>query len=840
MSDTPTECTVEVPSVGKKIIKTTNPNGVTEFVLTPGEGQPYERDISPNTAWTEDQTQINCKGKGIHVTSEAPVTVYGMSYFNNTTDTYLALPTSALGREYIVSSYADWTGNYTQYHIPSQTVIVAAYDNTSVTFKLGGSAGTKTVGGLSRGESKTYLMNKGDVVAFATKKITGAYPDLSGSKITATRPIAVISGNQCPQIEVTTGWSDYIAEMELPTHTWGKEYHITPVAKRGKFPFIKIFAKNPNTKLFRDGSATPFAVLSTSGGEANTGYFEGRILNDGSSPRPVTITADGPISISMFNTGQQDDNIPSDPFQMVLTPVEQYLKEVAFTVIEIPGTAKADYINLIFKPTSEGTMPDDLEIGTLSGSGISWRSVRTEFGASHEPINGSSFSLKRIQLNNGSYKIRCSTPIGAQGYALSGYMGYGHLLGAGMRDLSIADPQPPRFTYTQHCDGSVTNGKLMDFPTELAFRSNLAALMLVEGSSNYTLEQEAFVAGDAGNCWWKLNVKDPSKNATAILYAADRAGNDTTITITYAPPAISVGSNVLDFGLIKTDKSKTLQLVIRNTSQTQPQTITKLNFKNTNSMFEFVNLPSLPMIVDPSGQITFDVRFVSSNEGSFKNDVLIEANGCTTFSIALNAQTGTSIINATDADFGKTRVNTGVEKTIILKNNGSVPLTITGYVPPALSQFSLQSWPSVSESVPLVLQPAQEIQLLVNFQSATEGEFKDSIVFKSDTKITGVDSIAHLNGKAEKVVSVKETQDASFTISPNPATAYATITLPAFKSQNVFLKVFDALGNEVADFSSNLLKTELRFDTKTLPNGAYFLRFTDGKTMLSRSFIIQN
>ncbi|MES2766841.1 MAG: T9SS type A sorting domain-containing protein [Bacteroidota bacterium] len=98
-------------------------------------------------------------------------------------------------------------------------------------------------------------------------------------------------------------------------------------------------------------------------------------------------------------------------------------------------------------------------------------------------------------------------------------------------------------------------------------------------------------------------------------------------------------------------------------------------------------------------------------------------------------------------------------------------------------------------------------------------------------------------GVTEFLLTPGEGQPYERDISPNPATGFATIQLPAFKGQNVVLKVFDALGNEVADLSNNVLKVEnsqCKFDTKILPNGAYFLRFTDGKITFSRTFIIQN
>ncbi|HYF02394.1 MAG TPA: IgGFc-binding protein, partial [Patescibacteria group bacterium] len=362
-------CTLEIPGLGKREVKMTKPNDVIDFTLFPGEGQPYEKNDNPTSAKTEEETFAEGKGKGIHITSPVPIIVYGVSRFIYTSDSFLALPTSALGKEYIVASYADVTAPFPSQHLMSQTVIVAPYDNTVVTFQLGGSAQTRTVGGMTRGQRKTFKLNKGDLVMFANKKDNGnsVYFDLSGSKITSTKPVAVTSGNQCAYVDVNTPACDFIMEMELPTHTWGKEYHIPRFVKRQNYAFMKIFAKEPNTKLYRDGNPTPFAVLSTAGGNQGSGYYEGRVLVDGLAPRPIIIRADKPISITTYNPGQTDDGVSSDPFQLIHTPIEQYQKEIIFNTPGIKGGQgfKENYLNLVFEGNADGTMPDDLEFATV-------------------------------------------------------------------------------------------------------------------------------------------------------------------------------------------------------------------------------------------------------------------------------------------------------------------------------------------------------------------------------------------------------------------------------------------------------------------------------------------
>ena len=66
-----------------------------------------------------------------------PVICYGVTRFQYTSDGFLAYPVTSFGKTYTVASYVDPTNNTGQF-LPSETGIVGAYDNTKVTFRMGG------------------------------------------------------------------------------------------------------------------------------------------------------------------------------------------------------------------------------------------------------------------------------------------------------------------------------------------------------------------------------------------------------------------------------------------------------------------------------------------------------------------------------------------------------------------------------------------------------------------------------------------------------------------------------------------------------------------------------
>ena len=125
--------------------------------------------------------------------------------------------------------------------------------------------------------------------------------------------------------------------MDMPTHSWGKQYHAPTIHGRRYSSILRIYAKEPGTKIFRDGNEISF--IPQAGGEEGFGFQEIRISGD-DTPKSAVISGDKPIGVTLYNTGFEEDNRPelnSDPFQMTLTPVGQYQKAMTFCTPGIHG-----------------------------------------------------------------------------------------------------------------------------------------------------------------------------------------------------------------------------------------------------------------------------------------------------------------------------------------------------------------------------------------------------------------------------------------------------------------------------------------------------------------------
>lgn len=530
-----TDVIVEVKGKGYIKKQKTKPNNIIEFTLPPTVAQPYFK-----TDTDKPPVEQVYKQQAVHIIAKDPITVYGVTRYQYSSDAFLALPVSALGTEYIVASYADVANNTEQY-LPSQTAIVAAFDNTKVRFTLGGTLTTQTVGGLQPGKSKDIVLNKGDVFHVSS---LGEGADLSGSKIVADKPVGVVSGNFCAYVPVGTPSCDHLVEMEIPTHTWGKEYVVTKFFGRTKNSFVKIMAKEPNTQIYRNGEK--IGVIQQAGGISGVGFLEMRVA-DGPADNFI-ISADKPISVTQFNIGQADDNVPSDPFQMVLTPTDHYVNEMVFTT---PGMSDGsgfatNYVNIAFELDSTNTLPDDFAFGMTSAmtGEVKWETIVARFGSFFHAVPSSvgdkRYGIKVLKLpQDGVYSLRCSSKFSAYSYGFSSFDSYGYPAGASLRDISQVDARPPIPTYVQDGSGS-ESGNVVD--KEEPWSSGLAKVFLLNSAStNYTFSVNEFLPGIDKSTTWELSAIDPYRPAKAVLIFTDRAGNDTTIVVEYNGKPVGVG-----------------------------------------------------------------------------------------------------------------------------------------------------------------------------------------------------------------------------------------------------------------------------------------------------------
>ena len=455
----------------------------------------------------------------------------------------------------------------------------------------------------------------------------------------------------------------------------------------------------------------------------------------------------------------------TNPFQMVLTPFEQFQNEILFNIprVRVDDKLNNNYINLVYEANENGGMPDDLEFGTASGTKIEWAKLSVINPSLGDPfaeqVNGKNFYAKIINLANiGVCRLRANKLIAAYIYGNNGLNdSYGYPASLKLNDLSKSDSVCPNPTWTINCTGIIDDGLVIDLPYDYKVRSNLSVVYFhKEQSYNFNFSYNKFFPGEDFKTKWKANVIDPSKDARAVITFSDRSGNDTTIIIEFFAPRYTIRPDFADYGLLEIGDIVDKTFWAINESETSEVLINELKLKFTDQNFEIIGFP-IPITISPKDSIPFTVRFTAKDIGKlkFKDSIGIGDTCSFVFIAQVEArlkQQYPLTIEVSDANFGDISVGKTEYKDISIKNTGSTQLIINSFSGPTENIYRTDL-PIISDDEPLTIEAGEQYTFTVSFTPNEERSYPDQIVFHSNAKKT--DSIAILMGRNKIRITFK-------------------------------------------------------------------------------------
>lgn len=821
----------------KKILYTV-PNGVVWLDITPVEAQMFVRSDQPPVP--PDRI---FKRKAVHIHAEAPIAVYGMNRTTYSSDGLLALPTSALGHEYIVASYGAVIG-VTQ-ELPSQYMIVAPYNGTSVTIYH-----PHRTPSHAANETFTISLDSGDVWSALSVGYGG---DMSGAVIRASKPVAVIAGAACAYIPNLLNFCccNHLTEMMIPTEAWGKLYHAVPLRTRVKGDFYRIFAKDSNTKLHINGAE--YATLTRTGGEEGTGWIEYRAIGKGVQE----FKANKPIQVVQYNTSQAYDGVASDPFYMALTPVEQYQTHILFC------TPAADFTRNFMNFICDSAGYYELEI-TKAGENA-WQTVWNMEGADvAKPfaslINGSPYFGSSIELLPGTYELRSTYPFTGYLYGFSMHDAYGYPIGLATNVLDKTDRDAPGLTKTQSCDGTV-EVTVRELPTDASIRTGIATIEFSSdaGSNiNYSLQVTPFEAGMSIEASYRLTVNDRSKPAMAIIVISDMAGNITTDTVRYIPSGSTVLPSPLVYGKVRVGEKHRKVITITNESIVSRR-LDEFRLKSNAEGYTILR-PTGPVTLGPKGSSTESVQVeieftgAASKPGSQQifQDSLGVRDTCGLRYVALvQAQVVKPMIEVTDIDYEKRPVGSGLTRQMDVTNVSPIEsstLTITAMSGPKNAAiFDLET--GSQPQFPFTLEPGQSRALLITATAPDESTHMDTVFFTSDAMdVDEGDSYGWLRIEGDGISSVDNVAGmgaiSAMNVLPNPVEGdETTVEYRLARRGMAGMDLLDVSGRTLRVVQHAVVQEagtyRIVMDVQGLAAGTYFVRMTLGDEVRIRRFMVK-
>ena len=381
-SDVATNGTVELPGISFNEDFTSSPGSITRITL------PIEAMVGTNEL---------IENKGIHITANDEVTVYGLSIKQFTSDCFLALPVDILSTQYLAMSYPNltWTSGFDESTL-SQFSVVSPYDNNQVTI----TPSTATLSGSPEGFPIEITLNKGQTYQVRSALSVESDVDLTGSVIQSSLPIAFFSGNSCASIPTNYAACDIILEQIPPVSTWGNNFVTYPLEGRENGDTWRILSSQDNNNIYIDEELV--ATL-------NFGDFYEDIYDV-----PKTINSSKPVLVMQFSNGDEFDpeiSLNGDPFMMLIPPEEQFMDSYTFAT---PSSGFIyNYVTVTIPTEGISTLLLDGEAVT---EGL------------FTPIGTSGYSAAGLEVEVGSHTLNNTEniPFGIYSYGFNSYDSYGY------------------------------------------------------------------------------------------------------------------------------------------------------------------------------------------------------------------------------------------------------------------------------------------------------------------------------------------------------------------------------------------------------------------------------
>lgn len=475
--DRDTRGTVSVPGIGFK----------RDFTFTASQIISVDLDSNVQLSSIEEKLKL-----GVHIETDHDVAVFGLSNRKASTDSYLALPTNVLGTTYRAIGYHP---PLTDPSFATQFNIVATEDHTNVVISLTGD----TKGGRRAGETFAVELNQGDVYTVHGGNMPGRRGDLTGSLVTSNKPVAFFVGHSCAQVPQDVTFCDQLLEQSPPIPSWGRQFFIGRFESKLYYA-IRVVASEENTHVFLNNKL----VARLNAGD----YYENNDLTGNSF-----VTTSKPVLVAQYATGADRDSINKigDPFMMLITPTEQFLKYYRFAT-PIKGNWH-HYVNLVVPFEGISSL-------RLDGMPVPLQYFRT--------IGISRFAIAQFELGFGSHSVSCDMPFGLYSYGFGvgadNYDSYGNDGGQLVEAVPIIpDTLRPTVELVSD-DGTLSLGLIAR--DDRLFDLGLASVTVID-SSNFRSPVE-IPRFDIGTAQLPLTfrIRDTSECAFLSLKVVDAAQNE--------------------------------------------------------------------------------------------------------------------------------------------------------------------------------------------------------------------------------------------------------------------------------------------------------------------------
>ncbi|MEY3387113.1 MAG: hypothetical protein RIR53_1924 [Bacteroidota bacterium] len=493
--------------------------------------------VRPNTVHVETLSPIHANSasetieqKSVFITSDAPIVVYALNTLMRSTDSYAAIPIRHLGTQYYsinrpTDHYAYSRRNPTS-RIPrvGEFMVMAVEDGTDVTITP---AATTLRMGIAALTPFTVTLNKGDCYLVQARPTRIGRDDLTGSSISSTRPVAVISGHMRTSVPLDSlSTKDHLVEQLTPVSKWGRSYVTAPFAITTRPDVYRIMSSLPNQTI---------TLLTDMGRRTFTLPGVGSWI-DTALTEPASWSSADPFFLVQLMPSQVGSQVNYDPAMVIVPAVEQYVDEALFRfpTLEVDTSDRTQifphFINLVATRDALASLRIDGRPATSMVPILS-----------SQIVPGTNIHWANVSMQQGTHLISCdSGSFSAVMYGTSRNDSYANLVGISFEPIKKPDVSPPLFTSRIDC-GTVT-GMVRDTSIDTARLKNVTVVPVQTFNYMWTLSDPI---DSAGTIEFSATVRDKWRDAQLVIHSYDDRGNGKEWLYRYDAPLIDVQRDVV-------------------------------------------------------------------------------------------------------------------------------------------------------------------------------------------------------------------------------------------------------------------------------------------------------
>ena len=393
---------------------------ITSFAT--GEELPSDGEVGPLSQRTFllppgfDLDGSGLSRRSFRVRASSPITVHQFNPINATgvfsNDASLLLPGSSGGREFLVMGWPQRQADTSTGFVPVRgfvTIVAVAAAPTTVTVVPSTLVEPgEGVGQLAPGVEPVFELEYGDDLNLETGGGASG-PDLTGTRISASRRVAVLAGHECANIPlrieadqfVGADYCDHIEQQLFPVETWGREYIADAFSPRSpsQRDVWRIMAG-------ADGVVVDTQPPQVGAIQATLGAGQYVELQTGATFR---VTATGPIAVGHYLQGSKYEGFAADP-ACAQGSATTGVGDPAFT-LALPLERLLDRTIVLTPP---GYRQGWLIVIHRVGSAVSVDGV--PLALTGLPIGGSDWAVERVAVPPGVHTVEGDQPVGITAY----------------------------------------------------------------------------------------------------------------------------------------------------------------------------------------------------------------------------------------------------------------------------------------------------------------------------------------------------------------------------------------------------------------------------------------